>query len=185
VLIFARWPHFVQAIEVIGAPLRNTLLLPNAANPALGKRAAILGSGGQCRDPARHHLLRRACIRGTRRAVDNGGPIGSATWGLMNGRRCAADTWQHAPHSVCDLVEALCRALDRSLAGFLGYLIPWGQLRFWLAIQIANVFGDAPISVSVATRDAGWHRCHVNSLLARHVGRTFGGFRLVLQRVRQ
>ena len=29
------------------------------------------------------------------------------------------------------------------LAGFLGYLIPWGQLRFWLAIQIANVFGDA------------------------------------------
>jgi hypothetical protein len=39
----------------------------------------------------------------------------------------------------------LCAALwiGPFLAGFLGYLIPWGQLRFWLAIQIANVFGDA------------------------------------------
>jgi len=170
VLIFARWPHFVQAIEVIGAPLRNTLLLPNAANPALGKRAAILGSGGQCRDPARHHLLRRACIRGTRRAVDNGGPIGSATWGLMNGRRCAADTWQHAPHSVCDLVEALCRALDRSLPGGLpGLLDSMGATAVLAGHPDRQCVWrrHRPISVSVATRDAGWHRCHVQHLRLR------------------
>jgi quinol-cytochrome oxidoreductase complex cytochrome b subunit len=85
------------------------------------------------------------------------------------------------------------------LAGFLGYLIPWGQLRFWLAIQIANVFGDAigqylfrsphAMQVGVVVRFNIFTLAIVfvllNALLARHVGRTFGGFRLVLQRVQQ
>jgi hypothetical protein len=68
-----------------------------------------------------------------------------------------------------------------------------------LAIQIANVFGDAigqylfrslnAMQVGVVVTFNIFTLAIVfvllNSLLARHVGRTFGGFRLVLQRVQQ
>jgi hypothetical protein len=85
------------------------------------------------------------------------------------------------------------------LAGFLGYSIPWQQLQFWLATQIANVFGDAIgeyLFRSPHAMQVGFVVTFnifalavvfvlLNWLLARHVGRTFGGFRLVLQRVQQ
>jgi quinol-cytochrome oxidoreductase complex cytochrome b subunit len=83
------------------------------------------------------------------------------------------------------------------LMGFLGYVIPWGQLRFWLIVQITNVFGDAigeylfrsPGAMQAAFVVAfnilyfAFAFILLNWLLARHVGRTFGGFRLLLQRM--
>lgn len=83
------------------------------------------------------------------------------------------------------------------LMGLAGYIIPFGQLQFWLVVQISNVFGSA-----IGEYLFRWPRAMqlafvitfnifelvlvfglLNWLLARHVGRTFGGFRLVLQRV--
>jgi quinol-cytochrome oxidoreductase complex cytochrome b subunit len=83
------------------------------------------------------------------------------------------------------------------LMGFAGYIIPYGQLRFWLIGQIANVFGSAigeylfrwPRAMQVAfvitfnVFELVLVFVLLNWLLTRHVGRTFGGFRLVLQRV--
>ena len=83
------------------------------------------------------------------------------------------------------------------LMGSLGYTIPWGQLQFWLATLISNILGPAygeylfqsPRAMQLALVIAfnGFELLLVfallNWLLARHVGRTFGGFRLVLQRV--
>ena len=81
------------------------------------------------------------------------------------------------------------------LMGSLGYVIPLGQLQFWLATLISNVFGFA-----IGEYLFRWSRAMevasviafnvfelvlvfvlLNWLLARHIGRTFGGFRLVLQ----
>lgn len=95
-------------------------------------------------------------------------------------------------------METVCRALDWPLPdGLLGYVMPWAQLRFWLIVQIANVFGD-PIGeylfrslgvmqdafvVAFNILSFAFVFILLNWLLARHVGRTFGGFRLLLQRV--
>jgi hypothetical protein len=83
------------------------------------------------------------------------------------------------------------------LMGLLGYMIPVGQLQFWLATLISNVFGEAvgeylfrsPRAMQMAfvvmfnIFELALVFVLLNWLLARHVGRTFGGFRLVLQRV--
>jgi len=83
------------------------------------------------------------------------------------------------------------------LMGFAGYMIPFGQLQFWLTLLISNVFGSAvgqylfrwPGAMQVAAVitfnvfEFGLVFVLLNWLLARHVGRTFGRFRLVLQHV--
>ena len=83
------------------------------------------------------------------------------------------------------------------LLGFLGYSIPWRQLQFWLATEITNVFGDAigeylfrwppamqfGFAVAFNLFILAAFFVLLNWLLSRHVGRTFGGFRLRLQRV--
>jgi hypothetical protein len=83
------------------------------------------------------------------------------------------------------------------LMGFLGYMIPLGQLQFWLATLISNVFGFAigeylfgsPRAMQIAfvmtfnVFELVLVFALLNWLLARHIGRTFGSFRLVLQRV--
>jgi hypothetical protein len=84
------------------------------------------------------------------------------------------------------------------LMGLLGYVIPWGQLQFWLTILITHVFGDAigeylfrspraieaALTVTLNIFELVLVFILLNWLLVRHIGRTFGGFRLVLQRVR-
>ena len=81
------------------------------------------------------------------------------------------------------------------LMGSLGYVIPLGQLQFWLATLISNVFGFAigeylfgsPRAMQIAfvmtfnVFELVLVFVLLNWLLARHIGRTFGGFRLVLQ----
>jgi uncharacterized membrane protein YeaQ/YmgE (transglycosylase-associated protein family) len=83
------------------------------------------------------------------------------------------------------------------LAGFLGYAIPYGQLRFWLMTVISNTLSPAvndylfarqeavqlAIDLAVALIGAIFLLLIMNVLVARTVGRRFGAFRLVLQRV--
>jgi hypothetical protein len=83
------------------------------------------------------------------------------------------------------------------LMGFLATMIPSGQLQFWLATLISNLFGvgigeylfrsphamQAVFVVTFNIFELVVVFVLLNWLLARHVGRTFGGFRLVLQRV--
>ena len=83
------------------------------------------------------------------------------------------------------------------LLGFADYIIPFGQLQFWLLTLISDVFGSAvaeylfrsprAMELALVTMFNVFELLLVvvllNWLLARHIGRTFGGFRLVLQRV--
>ena len=83
------------------------------------------------------------------------------------------------------------------LMGFAGYIIPFGQLQFWLLVLISNVLGSTigeylfrspramQLAVAITFNVFGLVLVFflLNWLLARHIGRTFGGFRLVLQRV--
>ena len=83
------------------------------------------------------------------------------------------------------------------LMGFAGYVIPFDQLQFWLTVLISNVFGPAvgeylfrwPGAMQVASVitfnvfELVLVLVLLNWLLARHIGRTFGSFRLVLLRV--
>jgi len=81
--------------------------------------------------------------------------------------------------------------------GFLGYVIPYGQLRFWLANAIVNLLGPSaegilsalPFSVIAAAADclvvilgALLLLCILSWLVAHHIGRRFGSYRLVLRR---
>jgi hypothetical protein len=89
--------------------------------------------------------------------------------------------------------------VSRFVIGFLGMVVPLGQLGFWLATLITNMFGEraatylwgspaAQTALHVLALAAGslidlaLLLLTLNWLLANHVGRDFGGVRLLLQR---
>ena len=113
---------------------------------------------------------------------------------LRNTRRVAFAIWW----KLCAIAGA-CIFVVGFLSGFAGYVVPLGQLEFWLATQIANLI-PAAAPYLFASPQAAQATMHVvlivaanglgavmlfvliNWLLARHVGRAIGGYRLVLQR---
>jgi hypothetical protein len=113
---------------------------------------------------------------------------------LKNTRRVAFAIWW----KLC-AISGVCIFVAGFLSGFAGYVVPLGQLEFWLAVQIANIIPAAAPHL-FASPQAAQATMHVvlivatngfaavmlffliNWLLARHVGRTIGGYRLVLQR---
>jgi hypothetical protein len=86
------------------------------------------------------------------------------------------------------------------VTGLLGYVIPFGQLRFWLATLISTLIyglfgeqvteridyvlaGEVTLVVALLAIEAAFFFVLMHWLLSSHIGRTFGHFRLTLQRV--
>jgi quinol-cytochrome oxidoreductase complex cytochrome b subunit len=86
-----------------------------------------------------------------------------------------------------------------AIAGFASYLLPVGQIRFWLATVVGTVFentggedaaqaffgtgaADLTFSVLASVASAIVLYVLVNWAIASHIGRNFGGFRLALER---
>jgi hypothetical protein len=86
-----------------------------------------------------------------------------------------------------------------AIVGFASNVLPFGQIRFWLASVVATVVensmgedaaqaffgtGAADLTFSVLASIAGAAVLFVlvNWAIASHIGRNFGGFRLALER---
>lgn len=82
------------------------------------------------------------------------------------------------------------------IIGFLGYVLPFGQIQFWLVSVLVNVGGGEVAEFLLKHSDALWLALGIlynvmtffllfvalHWLLTKHAGRVFGGSRLVLQR---
>jgi hypothetical protein len=107
---------------------------------------------------------------------------------LANTRRVTFAIWWNlcAVTGVCGFI-----------AGFLAYTLPRGQLEFWLLASVAKVLGpvvaeylhtvpgalQAAIDIAIDFIGVAFLFLAMNWLLAWHVGRRIGKYRLVLQRV--
>jgi hypothetical protein len=110
---------------------------------------------------------------------------------LRNTRRVAFAMWRKL-----SLPWAIFQLAAGFIVGFFYFVIPFGQLQFWLAARLTDKFGqevaeliynafvNTPAAALVVLAiNAAFLYAVMNWLLASHVGRSFGHVRLPLQRV--
>jgi hypothetical protein len=65
-----------------------------------------------------------------------------------------------------------------SAAGFSGYMLPWGQMSYWAAMVITNLFGgvpvigDALVVFCVSKNRDIWYWCGIQILKEQHKRRS-------------
>ncbi len=111
---------------------------------------------------------------------------GEITATLGNTRRIAFALWWKLV-----LIVGLCGVGTGFLSGWVSAVLPWGQLTYWVATSIMHITPEAwwpvlaalepalsaaiPLAIDIVLIFAV-----INCLLARHIGRDFRGYRLVL-----
>ena len=64
-----------------------------------------------------------------------------------------------APREITWIIGMLIFVLMMG-AGFMGYVLPWGQMSFWGATVITGLFGAIPfIGEAIQTLASGWTCC--------------------------